>query len=113
MVSFLVQTAQVLKVSRNNQNDVLGKPVFRDEIVTTLKCRVDPVRFRSREYVQQHVRELEFHQMVYTECTDKVLTQDMRLLIDGIYFNIVSVDIVTSGVNCHHLEIEVYKGFNV
>ena len=48
MVSFLVQTAQVLKTVKAEQNDALGKPIYSDEVVTTLRCRVDPVRFRSR-----------------------------------------------------------------
>ena len=99
-----------------------------NNVVTTLDCRLDPVRFRSREVTgnsKTFVRELEYHQMVYTQWPENInpsaITNEMRMKLtnpatiggDTQYFNIVSVNPVIAGTISHHLEIEVQKGYNI
>ena len=136
MVSFFVQSCDILKSvatpAEVGQSDLASKRDYTNEVVVAdLSCRIDPVRFRSRESMNNEwpgvARELEFHSMIYTDWTEETITNDMRIRVRKYYgvvdvandnnnyewYNIVSVNRVTSGIEGHHLEIEVYAGLNV
>lgn len=131
MVSFLLQTCDILRTEHPDLDDLetrsLGSAKVDDNVsdnvivVANLSCRIDPVRFRSREQWQDSrhamARELEYHTMIYTAWTDVNITNDMRLRVNdphGEIYNIISVNRVTDNFGLgHHLEIECMKGFNV
>ena len=133
MISFLTQICDIVSiVSDEVELDPLGRVTVLHNIVEpNLACRIDPVRFRSRQDMNEErpgiARALEFHSMLYTDWTATEVTNDMRVRVKkdyGMldpdndennyeYYNIVSVNRVTSGIEGHHLEIEVYSGRNI
>ena len=135
MISFLTQICDIINtISDEITLDQLGRISTEDNVVAgNLACRIDPVRFRSRQDMTDErpgfARALEFHSMIYTEWTESDITNDMRVRVRKYYgmpdpdpdnddnnyeyYNIVSVNRVTTGIEGHHLEIEVYSGRNV
>ena len=74
---------------------------------TDLKCKRDPFRFRSQEAPNPGSNQQSRREMVFTDYKTDI-TADMRLVMDGITFDIVSVNPARTGLFAgHHLEIEV------
>ena len=126
---FLIQICDIMQTTRNSQVlDDLGKPISQEvTVVTGLKCREDPTRYRSRENWSEKAGEaIESSHLgfIYTDWTTVKITNDMRIRIyagvDSLnkqlydYYNIVSAnalrDLAGTG---HHYEIEFQKSYNV
>ena len=117
--SLLTEVCNIRRVVVNNDKlDTFGAPDESDEIFVTLSCRIDPIRYRSRETWSDNPGEAiqsNFGLVIYTQWTDLKITNDMRIeVIDDQVYDIVAMnpirDMLGEG---HHLEFEVRRGSNI
>ena len=109
MMALLSQTCKVVK--QTTSLDSVGRPTYTITTVhESLRCRIDPLRYRSFESIDPGAKESVHRIAVYIEYVNNI-TQDMEIIIDGKTYNIISVNEI-SGIIGHHLEIEASLGIN-
>ncbi len=93
--------------------DSVGRPssYTLTDVHTSVKCRHDPLRFRSRERTEPGASQSILQEMIFTEYFDDV-TADMVVLIGTQTYEIISVNPIRNNVKGHHLEIEVVHSEN-
>jgi SPP1 family predicted phage head-tail adaptor len=100
-------------VKRNVSLDDVGNSTYTNETVySNIKCRLDTVRLRSVEDSQVGANQSIFRSIIYTEYKANI-TNDMRVLFNGKYYNIISNSEVTGMNGNHHLQIELVISDNV
>lgn len=94
--------------------DSIGRPssYTLTEVHANVKCRHDPLRFRSRERTESGSNQAIMQEMIFTEYFTDV-TADMLILIGSQTYEIVSVSPILNNIIGHHLEIEVVHSENI
>ena len=87
--------------------DGIGRPTYTITIYKeNVRCRLDPIRFRSQEISEPGAAQSVLRAMIYTEFVPGV-TPDMQIVLDTNTYNIISVNPIDGLVVNSHLEIEV------
>ncbi len=94
--------------------DSVGRPssYTLTDVHTSVRCRHDPLRFRSRERTEAGASQAIMQEMIFTEYFDDI-TADMLVLIGTQTYEIISVNTISNNVKGHHLELEVVHSENV
>ncbi len=112
MVTALLSQICTIQKQVIGSNDAAGRPTYTLTTVhANVKCRHDPLRFRSRERTEPGANQAIMQEMIFTEYFTDV-TSDMKILLGTQTYEIISISPIRNNVQGNHLEIEVIHSEN-
>jgi len=89
-----------------------NRPTYANEnVAEDIRCKLDTTRIRNPEILQPGALKSVFRSMLYVE-TDVALSNDMKVLLDGITWDIQGINPVSNFRGHNHYELEIIREEN-
>lgn len=110
MTALLTQKCNIIE--RVQSIDANRLPSYAENTVhTNLRCKLDSILVRSTERPDPGSIQSEKRSILYTEYKSDI-KEHMLVDLEGVRYNIVSINPVTNMLKNHHLELEIVATVN-